>query len=87
MFAYIYMQIHTHTHTRKHIYVHTPVLGSSFYGRTILQIPYRANVEYQKWEMECKHCISDRELTVESSSGIWGAEEDWFGLGFFKKSF
>lgn len=42
-------------------------------------------MEYPKWEMERKHCILDRELTVESSSGIWGAEEDWFGLCFFFK--
>lgn len=40
-------------------------------------------MEYPKWELEGRHCILDRELTVESSSGIWGAGEDWFGFVFF----
>lgn len=60
------------------MYVHTPLLGSSFYGRMILQIP---NVEYPKWEMEGRHYILDRELTVERSSRIWG---DGGGLVWFE---
>lgn len=45
-------------------------------------------MEYLKWEMENKHCISDKELSVEKLFRNLGDEGLFFGfvcslLGFF----
>lgn len=63
--------------------MYTPLLGCSFYGRTTLQIPHRANVDYPKGEMEGRQRTDSRKLfwNPEGRGGLFS----W--LGFFSFGF